>query len=121
MVQHRTTPKLSSLRYLISEPVKYDLTAAFNTPTKPNDNGEISAEKQLTSFFFVSDVAGLVAAGGDVENVTIREVNGNFTKSGHLRKAFGMSQDKSYFSVEFNSEPSYNGEYEIGDLAGSIR
>jgi len=100
-------------KWSILTPVSYDLTLTFNSPIKPNADGEISAEKQLTAFFFVSDAAGLDAASGTEDNVTIREINGDFEKSGHLQKAYGLYQDKSYFSVDFGSEPRYNGKYEI--------
>ncbi len=108
------------VKYLLAASVSYDIALALSTPTKPNADGEISAEKQLTSFFFVADEAGLVAASGSADNVTVREINGTFEVSGHLRKAFGLDATKTYFSVEFSSEPRYNGEYEVVISEGAI-
>jgi len=106
-------------KWNIPTPATYDLTLDFNSPIKPNADGEISAEKQLTAFFFVSDMAGLDAATGTEENVTLREVNGDFETKGLLKKAYGLSPEKSYFSVEV-SEPRYNGKYEIVIAKGAF-
>lgn len=99
--------------YTVVPTVVYDLSLALSSPTKPNANGEISAEKQLTSFFFMADAAGLVPDETTEPNVTIKEVNGDFEASAILKKAFGLDGTKSYFSAEFLREPSYNGEYVI--------
>lgn len=107
-------------KWNILTPVTYDLTLNFNSPIKPNADGEISAEKQLTAFFFVSDIADLDAATGTEDNVTIREINGDFEKSGRLQDAYGLYPDKSYFSVDFGSEPRYNGQYEIVIAKGAF-
>lgn len=93
--------------------VSYSLELALSTPTKPNADGEISAEKQLGSFFFVADMAGLVAASDGTANVTIREIDGDYESTAALRKAYGLDQNKSYFSAAFTGEPTYNGRYEI--------
>lgn len=100
------------LTWTIESGVQYDLGLAISTP-KPNAAGEISADKSLESIFFYCEEPGLVAAAGSAANVTIREVNGDFTASGHLRKANGINPAYTYFSVAFGKEPTYNGQYEI--------
>lgn len=107
-------------KWTIAAPVAYDLTLELSSPTNPNADGELSAEKQLISFFFASPETGLVAASGTEDNVTIREIDGDFERSGHLRKAFGLDASKTYFSVEFGAEPRYNGKYEIVIAKGAF-
>lgn len=100
-------------KWEILSPVTYDLTLALSSPTKPNENGEISANKQLLSFFFVSEMTGLDVPEGTENNVTLREIDGDLELHGHLGKAYGSDSNKSYFAAEFNDEPRYNGKYEI--------
>lgn len=101
------------LTYKMATPVEYNLELFINTP-KPNDNGQISAEKSsLESFFFYCEEKGLLAAAGTNVNVTMKEVNGDFEVSGKLRKANGLNSNYSYFSVAFGKEPTYNGIYTI--------
>lgn len=102
-----------SLSYTVVAPVTYDLTLELSRPTQPNADGEISAEKQLDSFFFSSDMSGLVVSEQTETNITIKEVNGDFEASAVLKKAYGLDSSKSYFSAAFNRQPTYNGEYII--------
>lgn len=115
-----TNSEAIELSYTVAPKVVYDLVAALSRPTNPNADGEISADKQLDSFFFSVDMPGLVAAEGTDNNVTIREVNGDFEASAHLRKAYGLDQSLSYFSAAFNKQPTYNGEYEIVIAKGAF-
>lgn len=100
------------LTYELVKPVGFSLELAISTP-KPNANGEISAEKDLASMFFVCEQKGLVAAPGTADNVTIKEVNGDFEASAHLRKGTGLNSNYTYFVVDFRKNPTYNGEYVI--------
>lgn len=100
------------LTYKMATPVEYNLELVINTP-KPNSEGQISAEKSLESFFFYCEEKGLLAATGTDANVTIKEVNGDFEATGHLRKANGLNANYTYFSVAFGKEPTYNGIYTI--------
>lgn len=108
------------LRYTVASAVAYDLSAALSAPTKPNADGEISAEKQLTSFFFSVDKVGIEPIATETANVTIKEVNGDFEKSAVLKKAFGFDSSLSYMSAEFGSQPVYNGEYVVTIAKGSF-
>ena len=103
-----------SLSYTVAAPVVYDLGLALSSPTKPNVDGEISAEKQLDAFFFAANVPGLVPDDDDqVINAKITMVNGDFERTAHLSKAMGLDiKNYSYFSANFGA-PSYNGEYVI--------
>lgn len=103
-----------SLAYTVAAPVQYDLTLELSSPTKPNAEGQISAERSIESFFFAATVKNLnVNSANEAYNVTIKEVNGDFEREGKLRKAFGLNQNYTYFSVSFGTEPKYNGEYVI--------
>ena len=106
--------------YSLLRKVKYDLTLDLSGVTKKNDKGEISAEKQLTSFFFSSEGAGLVAAAGSEANVTIKQVNGDFEASAHLSKGYGIGQNQTFFCADFGREPQYNGEYVITVAEGAF-
>lgn len=108
------------INYALLGGVEYDLSLALSTPTNPNSDGEISAEKQISTFFFSSDVKGLVAAEGTEANVTIKQVNGDFERTAHLNKGFGLNQNYTYFMADFGSEPTYNGEYEITIARGAF-
>lgn len=101
------------INYTLAPAVAYDLTLSLNSPTKPNADGEISAEKQLDSFFFVANVAGLDVPAGEGDNVVITQDNGSFTASARLQKAYGFDSACSYFSAPFRSEPTQNGGYTI--------
>lgn len=103
-----------SLSYTVAAQVVYDLGLALSSPTKPNKDGEISAEKQLDSFFFAANVPGLVPDDDDqVINAKITMVNGDFERTAHLSKAMGLDiKNNSYFSANFGA-PTYNGEYVI--------
>lgn len=100
--------------------VEYDLSLDFSFPTKKNENGEISAEKQISAFYFSADVKGLDAAPGSEPNVTIKQVEGDFERTAHLAKAYGMDQNLSYFVADFGAEPTYNGEYVVTIAKGAF-
>lgn len=102
-----------SLYYTVVYPVVYDLTLALSSPTEPNENGEISANKQLDAFYFYADVPGLLPAEGDENNVVIRAYDGSYEVVGHLKKANGLNASRSYFRINTTEEPAYNGRYEI--------
>lgn len=107
------------LNYTIEPSAVYDLVFALSSPTKPNADGEISAEKQLLSFFFNVPLTGC-DVGDLTDNVTIKEVNGDFERTATLNKASGLDMAHySYFSADFGAEPQYNGEYEITIAKGS--
>ena len=89
-------------------------------PSGRRANGEISAEKQLTSFFFSVDKVGIEPIATETANVTIKEVNGDFEKSAVLKKAFGFDSSLSYMSADFGSQPVYNGEYVVTIAKGSF-
>lgn len=103
-----------SVSYTVSGPVAYEYVTALSSPTKPNSDGEISANKSLSSMFFSTDTPYLYCADGTEHNVTIKEVNGDFQASARLRMANGLYMTTtSYFVADFNAEPTYNGEYVI--------
>lgn len=108
------------VNYTLIGGVEYDLSLNLSSPTNKNADGEISAEKQLQAFFFAADVKGLVAAEGTEANVTIKQVNGDYQRSAHLEKAYGLNQNYTYFKAEFGAEPTYNGEYEITIAKGAF-
>lgn len=108
------------LNYSILAPVAYDITSLNIGTPRPNAQGEISAEKSLTSIIFYSEVKDLVAADGSEPNVTIKQVNGDFERSGRLSKGFGFNANYTYFSVDFGAEPTFNGEYEITVAKGAF-
>lgn len=101
-----------SLTYNMATPVEQNLELAISTP-KPNDKGEISANKSLESIFFVCEQKGLVAAAGTEPNVTVKEVNGDYEVKARLRKSGGLNQNYTYFAAQLGNEPAYNGEYTI--------
>lgn len=115
-----TNSAAATLNYTVAPKVVYDLTPALSSPTKPNADGEISADKQLDAFFFAIEQPGLTAAESTETNVTIREINGDFQASARLGKAQGLSQNTSYFSAAFGRQPQYNGEYEITIEQGAL-
>lgn len=115
-----TNPTDIEFSYTVAPAVVYDLTLAISTP-KLGTDGEINiSEKSMTNVFFSSDVAGLDVVEGTEANVTVKEVNGDFERSGRLAKGFGLDSKKSYFQVNFGSEPSYNGDYVITVAKGSF-
>lgn len=100
------------LSYSMATPVEYNLTLTISSP-KPNQDGQISGEKDLSSFFFVCEEKGLLAAPGKEANVTIKENDGDYEATGHLRKANGLNANYTYFSVDFSQIPAFNGMYTI--------
>ena len=101
------------LKYTIVPPVVYDLDLSLYSPS-PDDKGEISADKSFAMTIFACDVPDLKALPNtDVINVTIKELNGDFEDSGHLKIVTGMITGKSTFYVEFTKRPVYNGDYII--------
>lgn len=108
-----TNPVDIAFSYMVAAPVVYDLTLAIGTP-KPNNDGEIDlSSKSMTNPVFYCEVAGLDVAEGTEANVTIKEVNGDFERSARLTKSFGINSKWSYFTANFGSEPSFNGDYVI--------
>lgn len=105
-----------------SMPVKHDLTLELANATKPNADGEISANKQINSFFFMSTVSGLGAVSTRTPNVTIKSdsEDNTFEASGVLKKSFGLNADFTYFTVDFQKEPKYNGDYTVTIAADSF-
>lgn len=101
------------INYTLAPEVKQDLTFILANSTKLNENGELSAEKQLNSFFFAVELPGIEPTPGEGANVTIKEDNGQFERSGRMQKAYGLNGDWSYFSVNIGSEPRNNGAYTI--------
>lgn len=101
-----------SIEYTMASPVEYNLELAISSP-KPSADGQISADKSLESIFFVCEEKNLVAFPGTEVNVTIKEVNGDFQATAHLRKTNGLNANYSYFSAAFGKEPTYNGLYTI--------
>lgn len=109
------------INYSVLGGVEYDLTnLVLANATKTNDKGEISAEKQLTAFFFSSDTKGLVAAEGTEANVTIKQLDGDYERTAHLSKGFGLDQNLTYFMADFGSEPTFNGKYTITVAKGAF-
>ena len=107
--------------YTLIGGVQYDLTnLVLANATKLNDKGELSAEKQLSSFFFSSDTKGLKCADGKEPNVTIKQVDGDYERTAHLSKGFGFDSNLTYFSADFGSEPTYNGKYVITVAQGAF-
>lgn len=115
-----TNPADIAFSYMVAAPVVYDLTLKIGTP-KPNDDGEIDlSSKSMTSPVFYCEVAGLDVAEGTEANVTIKEVNGDFERSARLTKSFGINSNWSYFTANFGSEPSFNGDYVITVAKGAF-
>lgn len=109
------------INYSVLGGVEYDLTnLVLANATKTNDKGEISAEKQLTAFFFSSDTKGLVAAEGTEANVTIKQLDGDYERTAHLSKGFGLDQNLTYFMADFGTEPTFNGKYTITVAKGAF-
>lgn len=115
-----TNPADIAFSYMVAAPVVYDLTLKIGTP-KPNDDGEIDlSSKSMTNPVFYCEVAGLDVAEGTEANVTIKEVNGDFERSARLTKSFGINSSWSYFTANFGSEPSFNGDYVITVAKGAF-
>ena len=114
-----TNPEAITLAYTVAKAVVYDLTATFASP-KPNADGEISADRQIDSWIFVCDAKDIVADPNATEpNVTIKEDNGEWVKTGTLKKGFGVNQNMSYFSVAIGA-PVYNGAYTVTITKGAF-
>lgn len=109
-----------------ANPVEYVITVApvasetlvinLSSPTKPNADGEISAEKQLDAFYFNVEMAGLEVVPTEVATVTIKEetdADDAYYVSTKLEKAYGLNSNFSYFSAATSGEPRYNGTYTI--------
>lgn len=114
----KTGTNTNPVEYVITvaPTVMEDLTFNLSLPTKPNADGEISAEKQLDAFYFNVEMANLEAVAATEPNVTVKENydgEGAYEVSGVLRKAYGTKPELSYFLVETRSEPKYNGTYTI--------
>lgn len=106
--------------YTLIGGVQYDLdNLELARTTKPNDKGEISAEKQLNSFFFSYNLGNLKVSTGSESNVTIKQIDGDYEVSGHLKRS-PSTGDITYFSVDFNNEPTYNGKYVITVAQGAF-
>lgn len=116
-----------------ANPVEYVVTVApeaaanivinLSSPTKPNAEGEISAEKQLDAFYFNVELPNIEIVPGEENNVTIKEeseAEDAYNITGRFEKAFGLNQNYSYFSVKTQGEPKYNGTYTITIAAKAL-
>lgn len=111
------------LNYQLAPAVKEDLVITFNRPTLPNSDGELSAELQIDSFFFmVEGVKDLNAATGTEDNVSIKFNNEAevWEQYSRLRKGFGFNAENSYFSAPISNAPYFNGDYIVTIAAHSI-
>lgn len=118
-----TNKQALTLVYNLANTVQHDLTIDFKSPTKPNSDGEISADKQLTAFFFEAATAGLLPVETTVKNVKITSDDPEIKYSAEatLAKGYGFNSNYSYFSADFGSqEPIFNGSYTVTIAADSF-
>ena len=100
--------------FKLAPALRTDLTLALNSATKPNENNEISLNKQISAFFFLSPEPNLIPTEGTENNVTLKEDEGEFEASARLAQAYGFNvATTSYFMADFGKEPVYNGPYTL--------
>lgn len=100
--------------FKLAPALRTDLTLALNSATKPNENNEISLNKQISAFFFISPEPNLIPTEGTEKNVTLKEDEGEFEASARLAQAYGFNvATTSYFMADFGKEPVYNGPYTL--------
>lgn len=100
--------------FKLAPALRTDLTLALNSATKPNENNEISLNKQISAFFFLSPEPNLIPTEGTEKNVTLKEDEGEFEASARLAQAYGFNvATTSYFMADFGKEPVYNGPYTL--------
>ena len=100
--------------FKLAPALRTDLTLALNSATKPNENNEISLNKQISSFFFISPEPNLIPTEGTEKNVTLKEDEGEFEASARMAQAYGFNvATTSYFMADFGKEPVYNGPYTL--------
>ncbi|MGN0237305.1 MAG: hypothetical protein ACI4AK_04375 [Lepagella sp.] len=100
--------------FKLAPALRTDVTLALNSATKPNENNEISLNKQISAFFFLSPEPNLIPTEGTEHNVTIKQDEGEFEASARLAQAYGWNIDTtSYFMADFGKEPEYNGPYTV--------
>ena len=100
--------------FKLAPALRTDLTLALNSATKPNENNEISLNKQISAFFFLSTEPNLIPTEGTENNVTLKEDEGEFEASARLAQAYGFNvATTSYFMADFGKEPVYNGPYTL--------
>ena len=100
--------------FKLAPALRTDLTLALNSATKPNENNEISLNKQISAFFFLSPEPNLIPTEGTENNVTLKEDEGEFEASARLAQAYGINvATTSYFMANFGKEPVYNGPYTL--------
>lgn len=96
----------------------YDLAIDFYNP-KPDQDGNLSVSQSLGMAIFICDTPDVKEASGSVNNITIKEVNGDFETSAKLKTLTGMVSGKSTFHASFN-QPVYNGEYTVTISRGAV-
>ncbi len=100
--------------FKLAPALRTDLTLALNSATKPNENNEISLNKQISAFFFLSPEPNLIPTEGTEKNVTLKEDEGEFEASARMAQAYGFNvATTSYFMADFGKEPVYNGPYTL--------
>ena len=100
--------------FKLAPALRTDLTLVLNSATKPNENNEISLNKQISAFFFLSPEPNLIPTEGTEKNVTLKEDEGEFEASARMAQAYGFNvATTSYFMADFGKEPVYNGPYTL--------
>lgn len=119
--ESQNSPAVIKLNYTVAQPVVYDLTANFNRPTVPDADGVINGDDvQIDAWFFVCDEAGILPDETVTEaNVTIREDEGDWVKSGIMEKSYGVAENKSFMKVGIGA-PVYNGTYTVTIAKGTF-
>ncbi len=94
--------------------VEYVYEFVFSNP-KPNENGEISSEKDLGGIQFYIQAKGLnVAEDLSEETVaTMKQTDGEWETTGTISKSYGLNSERSYILVAWNAQPQNDGEYTI--------
>ena len=95
--------------------VAYVYEFEFSNP-KPNENGEISTEKDLQGMQFYVDKAKGLNVPEDLSEETVatmKQTDGEWETTGTISKSYGLNSERSYFLVAWKAQPQSEGEYTI--------